>query len=41
MAEYDAERYLRDSLVRFSGSEGSALMKSEIGQLAGLREIVK
>lgn len=40
MAEYDAERYLRDSLVRFSGNEGSALLKSEIGQLAGLKEIM-
>jgi alkylation response protein AidB-like acyl-CoA dehydrogenase len=41
MAEYDAERYFRDSLVLYSVNEGSVLLKSEIGRLAGLKENVK
>jgi alkylation response protein AidB-like acyl-CoA dehydrogenase len=32
MAEYDAQRYLRDSLVLFSGSASSQLLKNSIGR---------
>ncbi len=38
MAEYDAARYMRDSLVLFNGGEPSPLLKNAIGDLAGLRE---
>lgn len=36
MAEYDAQRYMRDSLVQFYGGETTALLKNEIGALIGL-----
>lgn len=36
MAEYDAERYVRDSLVLFSGNETTELLKSSVGALLGL-----
>ncbi len=38
MAEYDAARYMRDSLVLFNGGEPAPLLKTAIGDLAGLRE---
>lgn len=36
MAEYDAQRYLRDALTPLAGGEASALMKQTIGQHMGL-----
>lgn len=36
MAEYDAQRYLRDALVLFSGGVTTDLLKNEIGRLLGL-----
>jgi alkylation response protein AidB-like acyl-CoA dehydrogenase len=36
MAEYDAQRYLRDSLVLFNGGETAELLKNNIGELIGL-----
>jgi hypothetical protein len=37
MAEYDAARYLRDAMVAFDGGEPSQLLKTAIGDMAGLR----
>ncbi len=36
MSEYDAERYVRDSLVLFSGNETTELLKSSVGAMLGL-----
>jgi alkylation response protein AidB-like acyl-CoA dehydrogenase len=36
MLETDAQRYLRDSLVLFSGGEGSGWLKSSVGALLGV-----
>jgi len=36
MLESDAQRYLRDSLVLFSGGEGSGWLKSSVGALLGV-----
>lgn len=36
MAEYDAQRYMRDSLVLFSGSETTELLKNSVGSLLEL-----
>jgi alkylation response protein AidB-like acyl-CoA dehydrogenase len=36
MLESDAQRYLRDSLVLFSGGEGSGWLKSSLGALLGV-----
>lgn len=36
MAEYDAQRYLRDSLVLFSGGVTTELLKNDIGRLLSL-----
>ena len=36
MLETDAQRYLRDSLVLFSGGEGNGWLKSSVGALLGV-----
>ena len=38
MMEYDAQRYVRDSLSLLEGSAGTAMLKNSIGALLGLEE---